>query len=471
MLNAVLILVFGLLVSACSQPQKKPFSNPRRYADLPAAAVPALSPGGSGPAAGWSQSLAERAISGYPRLRESVWRYARPPHGQHDHIAVHRIRAADPPADRPVFFFLPGAHHHGEVVVADERYDLRLYLAQRGIESWTLNYRTHFISREQIFDSDFMQGWTAQVFIEDAAAAADFVRHTSGVQKIFVGGYSRGASFAALMAARYSRQDVLGLALLDGYVLEPPEWRTIYRERKQTPAWFADDLERRYVPYRRWIKMLQETLAEPDGPDFMPVHLFENRAEMLKHFLFVSPTYGQQGGCPTPGAATPISWSWPGYFSTRTATGRGCRITAVSSSSGIWPMPGSTTPAPWPSSMFRSSPLPAAIWTKPALPGPDGLSIPPGQRRAAMFSTACSRIGAISTCCWARPRQSGSSHPWQSGYAGIRPTPPESTGHGFPTPPLTPGACTRPIAAVCLHVGVFPSTIPPGSQTTEQAFS
>ncbi len=296
MLNAVLILVFGLLVSACSQPQKKPFSNPRRYADPPPTAVPAPGPGGSGPAAGWSQSVAERAISGYPRLRESVWMCARPPHGQHDHIAVHRIRAADPPADRPLFFFLPGAHHHGEVVVADERYDLRLYLAQRGIESWTLNYRTHFISREQIFDSDFMQGWTTQVFIEDAAAAADFVRHTSGVQKIFVGGYSRGASFAALMAARYSRQDVLGLALLDGYVLEPPEWRTIYRERKQTPAWFADDLERRYVPYRRWIKVLQETLAEPDGPDFMPVHLFENRAEMLKHFLFVSPTYGQQGG-------------------------------------------------------------------------------------------------------------------------------------------------------------------------------
>ena len=300
----IVALVF--LVSACGQPQKKPFSNPRLYADPPPAASPAgrpppaSTPGGPAPvaAAGWTQSVAERAIAGHPGLRESVWTSARSPHGQHDYIAVHRIRSVDTPsvAARSVFFFLPGTHHHGEVVVADERYDLRLYLAQRGIETWTLDYRTHFITREQIFESGFMQGWTAQVFIEDAAAAADFVRQTSGVQKIFVGGYSRGATFAALMAARYSRQDVLGLALLDGYALEPPEARAIYRERPETPTWFADDLERRYVPYRRWIKMLHDTLAEPDGPDFMPVHLFENRAEMLKHFLFVSPTYGQQGG-------------------------------------------------------------------------------------------------------------------------------------------------------------------------------
>ena len=306
MLSSSLIVVFLLLVSACSQSEKKPFSNPKLYADPPPAATPAqrpapaLTPGGSRPvaASGWSQSVAERAISGHPMLRESVWTRACPPHGQHDYIAVHRIRSADTPshAARSVFFFLPGSHHHGDVVVTDERYDLRLYLAQRGVETWTLDYRTHFITREQIFDSSFMQDWTAQVFIEDAAAAADFVRQTSGVQKIFVGGYSRGATFAALMAARYSRQDVLGLALLDGYAREPPGSRAMYRERAKTPTWFADDLERRYVPYRRWIKMLQDTLAEPDGPDFMPVHLFENRAEMLKHFLFVSPTYGQQGG-------------------------------------------------------------------------------------------------------------------------------------------------------------------------------
>ncbi len=35
------IIVFLFLVSACGQPQKKPFSNPRLYADPPPAASPA----------------------------------------------------------------------------------------------------------------------------------------------------------------------------------------------------------------------------------------------------------------------------------------------------------------------------------------------------------------------------------------------------------------------------------------------
>lgn len=304
---SVLFFVFAL--AACSQQEKRPFSNPKLYADpppqapVPAAIAPVVpnqtAQAPSAPtAAGWTTTVADRAIPNNPELRESSWTIARPPHGQHDYIAVHRIVQAAEAGNlgRPVFFFLPGPHHHGDVIVPDERYDLRLYLANRGIETWTLDYRTHFITREQIKDSRFMHAWTAQTFIEDALTAADFVRKTSGVQKIFVGGYSRGATFAALMAARYSRQDVLGLVLFDGYVLDQPGTGTLYRQRRETPTWFADDLERRYVPYRRWIKMLNDTLAEPNGPDFMPVHVFKNRSEMLEHFLFVSPTFGQKGG-------------------------------------------------------------------------------------------------------------------------------------------------------------------------------
>ena len=308
----IFLLLFSLFsLPSCSQ-EKKPFTNPKYYADPPAqapipAAIAPVAPDQtsqvtsvtSAPAvAGWTATVTDRAIPNNPELDESIWTIARPPHGQHDYIAVHRIAPAAEAGNsaQPVFFFLPGPHHHGDVVVADERYDLRLYLAKRGIQTWTLDYRTHFITREQIKDSRFMQAWTTQTFVEDALTAADFVRKTSGVQKIFVGGYSRGATFAVLMAARYSRQDVLGLIVLDGYVLDRPGTGTLYRQRRETPTWFADDLERRYVPYRRWMKMLGDTLAEPNGPDFLPAHIFENRSEMLEHFLFVSPTFGQKGG-------------------------------------------------------------------------------------------------------------------------------------------------------------------------------
>ncbi|MBM4256818.1 MAG: hypothetical protein FJ147_13100 [Deltaproteobacteria bacterium] len=246
----------------------------------------------------WSATVSNRAVANYPDLIESVWTLLRPPLGQHDTIAVRRITRTDAGNDlpRPVLFFLPSAHMHGEIVVADERYDLRLYLANRGVETWTLDYRTHTVTRDYLRDNRFMQGWTVETFVEDAAIAADFIRATSNQQFLFLGGFGRGATFAGLTAARFGRDNILGLVLLDGYVLDPPDEESLYRERPETPNWFADDLERRYLPYARWLKQLQDTIAEPNGPDFLPVHVFNNRTEALAHFLYVSPMFGQQGG-------------------------------------------------------------------------------------------------------------------------------------------------------------------------------
>ncbi len=263
---------------------------------LPCRALHAESP--SPPSSNWVEKVSNQSVPGLTGLSESVWTLSRPPYGQYDTIALHQITkdGSSANAPRPVFLFFPGAHLHGEVILTDERYDLRVYLANRGIETWTLDYRTHTLPHDQIRDSRFMQPWTTETFIEDAAAVADFVRRTSGKQFIFVGGFGRGATFAALMSARYGRGDVNGLILLDGYVLDPPDEEPLYHERPETPEWFADDLERRYLPYPRWLKQLQDILADPNGPDFLPLHVFANRTEALAHFLYVSPAFGQQGG-------------------------------------------------------------------------------------------------------------------------------------------------------------------------------
>lgn len=250
-------------------------------------------------AAGWMLTTPERSVPGESALRETVWTSARPPFGTYDFIALRRITAGRDAQDtkpRPIFFFLPGAHAHGEIILTDERYDLRLYLAKRGIETWTLDYRTHFLPREQIWDSSFMQAWTAEAFIEDVIAAAQQVRTISGRQPIFLGGFGVGASFAALAAARSGREDLLGLVLLDGYVLDPPDADPLYRERTPTPNWFADDLEGRYMPYKRWMKILQDIIDDPQGPDFFPTLMFENRAQALAHFLYVNANFGARGG-------------------------------------------------------------------------------------------------------------------------------------------------------------------------------
>jgi acetyl esterase/lipase len=238
-------------------------------------------------------------VSGEATLRETVWTSARPPSGAYDFIALRRITAVRNEQDaksRPIFFFIPGAHSHGEIILADERYDLRLYLAKRGVETWTLDYRTHFLPREQLSDSSVMQTWTAEAFIEDVIAAAQQVRTISGRQHIFLGGFGVGASFAALAAARSGREDLLGLVLLDGYVLDPPDADPLYRERTPTPNWFADDLEGRYMPYKRWMRILQDIIDDPNGPDFFPTPLFDNRAQALAHFLYVNANFGARGG-------------------------------------------------------------------------------------------------------------------------------------------------------------------------------
>jgi pimeloyl-ACP methyl ester carboxylesterase len=141
-----------------------------------------------------------------------------------------------------------------------------------------------------------MQPWTTEMFVEDVAAAAQFVRETSRAQKILVGGFGLGATFTYLYAARHWREDLLGLVILDGYVLDPPDAFSLYRERSPTPNWFADDLEGRFMPYKRLMKILQDVIDDPSGPDFLPAPVFNSRAEALAHFLYANANFGAQGG-------------------------------------------------------------------------------------------------------------------------------------------------------------------------------
>ena len=300
-----IVSLLGALLPACSSrsddcirltPSSRRCARPGYAAEPP---PPAGAPSVAAAATGWTLTLPERTVSGESSLLETAWASARPPFGTYDFVAVRRITAVRTEQDtkpRPVFFFLPGAHAHGEIILADERYDLRLYLAKRGIETWTLDYRTHFLPREQIYDSSFMQAWTAEAFINDVIAAAQHVRAISGRQHMFLGGFGVGASFAALAAARSGREDLWGLVLLDGYVLDPPDADPLYRERTPTPNWFADDVEGRYLPYKRWMKILQDIIEDPHGPDFFPTPLFDTRAQALAHFLYVNANFGARGG-------------------------------------------------------------------------------------------------------------------------------------------------------------------------------
>ncbi|MBI3245556.1 MAG: alpha/beta hydrolase [Deltaproteobacteria bacterium] len=251
------------------------------------------------PSAAWSITTPEHPLAGLPTLRETVWTSARPPFDTYDFVALRCIAMGEQGQrlpERPVVVLFPGAHQHGEIIEPREQADWRLYLAARGIETWTVDYRTHYVTREQILDSRFMQAWTTEAFVDDAVAAIRQVREVSGQAKVFVGGFGLGATFAALAAARTGGEGIAGIVLLDGYVLDPLDADAFYRQRPPTPNWFADDLEGHYLPYKRWIKILQDVIDDPNGPDFFPEPMFDNRAQALAHFLYVSSAFGGRGG-------------------------------------------------------------------------------------------------------------------------------------------------------------------------------
>ncbi len=301
------VLLIGMGLGACSSysdndcvrltPSSRRCANPRLFADPPSA-----SPLIAAPVAGateWVLSTPDRLVSNLPTLSETVWTLSRAPFSPFDLIALRRIAPSQENRARqtgPPFLFLPGAHCHGEILFPSEQFDLRIYLATRGVETWTLDYRTHFVPREQIYDSAFMQAWTTEAFIDDVLSAVQRVREASGQQKVVLGGFGLGATFAVLAAAKVAGEGIAGLVLLDGYVLDLPDEDPLYRERTPTPNWFADDLEGHFLPYKRWIKILQDVIDDPAGPDFLPVPVFDNRAQALAHFLYVNANFGGRGG-------------------------------------------------------------------------------------------------------------------------------------------------------------------------------
>lgn len=300
-----IVFLMGPLWQACSSspndcirltPSSRRCASAQHFAEPPPPALPPTS--SSVLPSGWILTTPDRPIAGDSGVRETVWTLARPPFGPYDFVALRRIVSSQVPPNplRPILLFLPGPHLHGEIIFPSETLDLRIYLAKRGVETWTLDYRTHFLPREQLSDSAFMQAWTTEAFIEDVMSAMPHVRDLSGQPQIFVGGFGLGATFAALAAARTAGEGVRGLVLLDGYVLDLPDSDPLYRERTPTPNWFADDLENRYLPYKRWMKILQDIIDDPTGPDFLPEPIFDSRAQSLAHFLYVNANFGGRGG-------------------------------------------------------------------------------------------------------------------------------------------------------------------------------
>ena len=216
-------------------------------------------------------------------LCEDAWTCSRASGGRFDRIGIHRLAPCENTAG-PIVLYLPGMHMNGELPVVDPHGDVRVYLAAAGLRSWSLDYRTHAVPPDAPpADLELMRGWDADVFVEDIAWAAGFVRGADQ-GPLFIAGFSQGAGFGYRLAAR---TDVAleGLLVLDGAVAAD-------REVEKGPP--AIDVGGSRLPYAERARLLADVIADPGRPS--PIVGFANAGSALANILYSAPSFGGQGG-------------------------------------------------------------------------------------------------------------------------------------------------------------------------------
>jgi pimeloyl-ACP methyl ester carboxylesterase len=228
----------------------------------------------------------ERQVRG-DSLCEDVFSCTRPPGGRFDRVGLHRLApcGASGGTAGPVVLYLPGMHMNGEIPETDARYDFRLHLALAGVRTWSLDWRTHGVPAGATLEElGELARWTADVFTDDAAWAAAFVRGADP-GPLYVAGFGFGAGVAYRLAARKA-EPIAGLVVLDGV----PPGATAAPEG----AGPAIDVGGGRLPWDERDRLLRTVIASPENPS--PVPGYTTAGEALADVVYTSPTFGGHGG-------------------------------------------------------------------------------------------------------------------------------------------------------------------------------
>ena len=164
----------------------------------------------------WSLTADSHPVPGAEDVHETVWTTARPPEGEFDRIRVHRYQGSGEAEPLGVLLYLPGTFMNGAVAIPEERYNLWLYLARRGVVVYTMDYRTQALGSAELEDPQMLRGWDNAAFVGDVRVAAGLVKELSPGKPFFIGGFSRGVAYAYAYAAA-EPEGLAGIVALDGY--------------------------------------------------------------------------------------------------------------------------------------------------------------------------------------------------------------------------------------------------------------
>src|SRR5207249_11842998 len=225
------------------------------------AAVACRGPHPGRPAGSCTHVQAMREVRG-TALCEDVWTCGRPPGRRFDRVGLHRLAPCTPAGGpiAPIVLYLPGMHMNGELTIATPRQDFRLYLAAAGVRTWGLDYRTHAVPADaSAADLETLSRWTADLFADDVAWAAGFVRGQEPAP-LHVAGFSQGAALAYHLASREG-QALAGLLILDG---------AAGGGRAPAGGGPAIDVGGSRLPFAERKQPLADVIADPHRPASVP---------------------------------------------------------------------------------------------------------------------------------------------------------------------------------------------------------
>ncbi len=164
-----------------------------------------------------------------PGLKHYRWEMARPPDGEFDRIALHRVvnkkgKGPNKPNKKKVILMLPGTWDAGGwSKLTDPAVNPMLYLANNGYDVFTMSYRNSFLPN--MASDQFAQfgvdisgtgDWTYGAYREDIKACVDKIKRISKARTIFMSGFSRGTFLMYIYASKH-QEDLKGLVTFDGW--------------------------------------------------------------------------------------------------------------------------------------------------------------------------------------------------------------------------------------------------------------
>ena len=148
-------------------------------------------------------------------LQETLWTKNFAPSAKYMTIGLRRLCLKDCSANQGVVVYLPPSGTSARLYTTSENYDFRIYLANRGYDVFSVDYRSSFI-KEGETDLRSMAGFRTAVTLSDIQHALEYAKRLSGASKVFLTGHSTGARYVYFYACARWEEDLAGMIPMDG---------------------------------------------------------------------------------------------------------------------------------------------------------------------------------------------------------------------------------------------------------------